>query len=192
MIVPRPPFARFPPPVHNSQMTYRVGIINVTGFAGMEAARLLWKHPGARITSITGRSLAGQRLGEAFPHLEVYGEMRIGEVKTVALPGEVMPIRVVKPGDQIGQGVGYLDDGTMVVIEQGRALIGQEVAIVVTSVLQTPAGRMIFGRPDQRSSAAHTPFPAPGGATTVVTKPDAGKGTGPHDPLKGGDPGKTS
>ena len=113
-------------------------------------------------------------------------------LKTVALPGEVMPIRVVKPGDQIGQGVGYLDDGTMVVIEQGRALIGQEVAIVVTSVLQTPAGRMIFGRPDQRSSAAHTPFPAPGGVTTVVTKPLDGKGTGPHEPLKGDEPGKTS
>ena len=60
-------------------MSYRVGIINVTGFAGMEAARLLWNHPGARITSVTGRSLAGQRLGEAFPHLEVYGDMRIGE-----------------------------------------------------------------------------------------------------------------
>src|SRR5829696_2568893 len=71
-------------------------------------------------------------------------------LKTVALPGEIMPVRVVKAGDQIGQGVGYLDDGTMVVIEQGRSLIGQEVAIVVTSVLQTPAGRMIFGRPDQR------------------------------------------
>ncbi len=63
-------------------MTYRVGIINVTGFAGMEAARLLWKHPEARIASITGRSLAGQRLGEAFPHLAVYGDMRIsGEIE---------------------------------------------------------------------------------------------------------------
>ena len=114
-------------------------------------------------------------------------------LKTVALPGEVLPIRIVKPGDQIGQGVGYLDDGTMVVVEQGRALIGQEVAIVVTSVLQTPAGRMIFGRPDQRSSAAHTPFPAPTGATTVVNKPDAGKGTSTtHEPLKGDNPGKPS
>jgi uncharacterized protein YacL len=71
-------------------------------------------------------------------------------MKTVALPGELMPVKVVKAGDQIGQGVGYLDDGTMVVIEQGRALIGQEVSIVVTSVLQTPAGRMIFGRIENR------------------------------------------
>jgi uncharacterized protein YacL len=67
-------------------------------------------------------------------------------LKTVALPGEGMNVRLVKPGDQIGQGVGYLDDGTMVVVEQGRSQIGQEVPITVTSVLQTPAGRMIFGR----------------------------------------------
>jgi uncharacterized protein YacL len=69
-------------------------------------------------------------------------------LKLVALPGESLPIRIVKQGDQIGQGVGYLDDGTMVVVEQGRSAIGQEVTITVTSVLQTPAGRMIFGRID--------------------------------------------
>jgi N-acetyl-gamma-glutamyl-phosphate reductase len=60
-------------------VTYRVGIINVTGYAGMEAARLLWNHPAARVTAVTGRSLAGQRLGEAFPHLAPYGDLRIGE-----------------------------------------------------------------------------------------------------------------
>ncbi len=67
-------------------------------------------------------------------------------LKSVALPGEGMNLKLVKQGDQIGQGIGYLDDGTMVVVEQGRAYIGQEVFITVTSVLQTPAGRMIFGR----------------------------------------------
>jgi uncharacterized protein YacL len=67
-------------------------------------------------------------------------------LKTVALPGEFMTIKIVKPGDQAGQGVGYLDDGTMVVVEQGRAHIGTDIPITVTSVLQTPAGRMIFGR----------------------------------------------
>jgi uncharacterized protein YacL len=71
-------------------------------------------------------------------------------LKSVALPGEVMTVRLVKPGDQMGQGVGYLEDGTMVVVEQGRSLIGQDVAITVTSVLQTPAGRMIFGRLESR------------------------------------------
>jgi uncharacterized protein YacL len=67
-------------------------------------------------------------------------------LKTVALPGEFMQVRIVKAGDQVGQGVGYLEDGTMVVVEHGRAQIGNEVGITVTSVLQTPAGRMIFGR----------------------------------------------
>jgi uncharacterized protein YacL len=79
-------------------------------------------------------------------------------LKSVALPGEMMTLRVVKAGDQVGQGVGYLEDGTMVVVEQGRSCIGQEVSIVVTSVLQTPAGRMIFGRLENRvvsSAAAH-------------------------------------
>lgn len=78
-------------------------------------------------------------------------------LKTVALPGEYLTLKVVRAGDQIGQGVGYLEDGTMVVIEQGRNLIGQEVSIVVTSVLQNPAGRMIFGRPEQRQSGAYVP-----------------------------------
>jgi len=81
-------------------------------------------------------------------------------LKLVALPGESLPVRIVKQGDQIGQGVGYLDDGTMVVVEQGRGAIGHEVSIVVTSVLQTNAGRMIFGRIDGKpGSGDHAPLP---------------------------------
>jgi uncharacterized protein YacL len=72
-------------------------------------------------------------------------------LKLVALPGETLPIRIVKQGDQMGQGVGYLDDGTMVVVEQGRSMIGHDVTITVTSVLQTPAGRMIFGKIEARA-----------------------------------------
>lgn len=60
-------------------MSYRVGIINVTGYAGMEAARLLWNHPEARLVAATGRSLAGKRLADAFPHLAVYGDFLITE-----------------------------------------------------------------------------------------------------------------
>ena len=81
-------------------------------------------------------------------------------LKTVALPGEFMTIKIVKPGDQAGQGVGYLDDGTMVVVESGRAHIGVDVPITVTSVLQTPAGRMIFGRVEPTRPGG----PAPGTA----------------------------
>jgi uncharacterized protein YacL len=75
-------------------------------------------------------------------------------MKSVALPGESLTVRIVKAGDQIGQGVGYLEDGTMVVVENGRSVIGQEVPLVVTSVLQTSAGRMIFGRFEGRPAAS--------------------------------------
>jgi len=59
-------------------VTVRVGIINVTGYAGMEAARILQTHPGARLVAATGRSLAGQRLGEVFPHLSSFEDLVIG------------------------------------------------------------------------------------------------------------------
>jgi len=78
-------------------------------------------------------------------------------LKLVALPGEHLTVRIVKQGDQVGQGVAYLDDGTMVVVEQGRAAIGQEVVITITSVLQTPAGRMVFGKIESRANAATGP-----------------------------------
>lgn len=65
-------------------------------------------------------------------------------LKPVVFPGEQMQIKVIKEGKEHNQGVGYLDDGTMVVVEDGRRLIGQEVKVAVTSVLQTQAGRMIF------------------------------------------------
>lgn len=68
-------------------------------------------------------------------------------LKPVFLPGESFEVRVVKPGEAPGQGVGYLDDGTMVVVEGGREYINRSVKIAVTSVLQTSAGRMIFGKP---------------------------------------------
>jgi uncharacterized protein YacL len=65
-------------------------------------------------------------------------------LKPVVFPGEQMQIKLLKEGKEHNQAVGYLDDGTMVVVEDARRLIGQEVKVVVTSVLQTQAGRMIF------------------------------------------------
>lgn len=67
-------------------------------------------------------------------------------LKPVFLPGESIEVRVVKAGEEAGQGVGYLDDGTMIVIEGGREHIGRVIKIGVTNVLQNSAGRMIFGR----------------------------------------------
>jgi uncharacterized protein YacL len=75
-------------------------------------------------------------------------------LKPVYMPGERVEVRIVKPGEEEGQGVGYLDDGTMIVVEGGRSHIHQSVRIVVTSVLQTSAGRMIFGRFDELVPAA--------------------------------------
>jgi uncharacterized protein YacL len=67
-------------------------------------------------------------------------------VKPVVLPGEEMVVQVIKDGKEAGQGVGYLDDGTMIVVDGGKKHIGQTVGVMVTSVLQTAAGRMIFAK----------------------------------------------
>lgn len=72
------------------------------------------------------------------------------------LPGENISIRIIKVGESEGQGVGYLDDGTMVVCEQASTLVGNDVDIVVTSVLQSSAGRMIFGRQAAHHDASRT------------------------------------
>ena len=78
-------------------------------------------------------------------------------LKPVFLPGEHVEVRIVKPGEESGQGVGYLEDGTMVVIEGGREHVGQDVAAAVTSVLQTSAGRMVFGRFERAIADAQGP-----------------------------------
>jgi uncharacterized protein YacL len=67
-------------------------------------------------------------------------------MKPIVLPGEYLSVKLIKRGEEQGQGVGYLDDGTMVVAEQGSYHLGEVVRLTVTSVLQTSAGRMIFGR----------------------------------------------
>lgn len=69
-------------------------------------------------------------------------------VKAAVLPGERMRIKVIQDGKESGQGVAYLDDGTMVVVEEGRRLMNQTVDVSVTKVLQTAAGRMIFAKPE--------------------------------------------
>jgi uncharacterized protein YacL len=71
-------------------------------------------------------------------------------VKSVLLPGEILNIRVIQEGKESNQGVGYMDDGTMVVIENGQRNLNQQLNVVVTKVLQTAAGRMIFARPEDR------------------------------------------
>ncbi len=87
-------------------------------------------------------------------HVEGVEVLNINELanalKPVVLPGEEMHVQIIRDGKEPHQGVGYLDDGTMIVVEQGRRLIGESTDVVVTSVLQTVAGRMIFAKVKQK------------------------------------------
>lgn len=78
-------------------------------------------------------------------------------LKPAVLPGEKMTVRIIRPGEDAGQGVGYLSDGTMVVVEQARGRVGEEVEFTVTNTRQTSAGKMIFGRMGDNP----TPLPGP-------------------------------
>jgi uncharacterized protein YacL len=80
-------------------------------------------------------------------------------LKPIVLPGEGMKVFILKEGKEYGQGVAYLDDGTMVVVDNARKLIGKTVEIAVTSVLQTTAGKMIFGKFDERGGVYSGPRP---------------------------------
>jgi len=80
-------------------------------------------------------------------------------LKPVYLPGETMKVFILKEGKEFNQGIAYLDDGTMVVVDNARKMIGKTVESSVTSVLQTTAGKMIFGRYEEKRTEHH-----PGGA----------------------------
>jgi uncharacterized protein YacL len=69
-------------------------------------------------------------------------------LKPTFVPGDALAVRLVKQGEEPDQGVGYLDDGTMVVVQNGRDQIGRTVRVSVTSTLQTTAGRLVFARPE--------------------------------------------
>ena len=79
-------------------------------------------------------------------------------IKPVLLPGEDLHIKIMQDGKELGQGVGYLDDGTMIVVENGRQFMNMTIEVTVTRVLQTVAGRMIFAHPRQQNSNS-TPTP---------------------------------
>jgi len=82
-------------------------------------------------------------------------------LKPIVLPGEIMKVFILKEGKEYNQGVAYLDDGTMVVVDNARKMIGKTIDIAVTSVLQTTAGKMIFGKFDERGFTGPRPEPRP-------------------------------
>jgi len=119
-------------------------------------------------------------------------------VKPVVLPGEAMRVFILKEGKEYNQGVAYLDDGTMVVVDNARKMIGKTVDVAVTSVLQTTAGKMIFGKFDERGvtsvqparPAAAEPHRKPGMTPVPTSTPVGGSaaagssGNGPVIPIE--------
>ncbi len=88
-------------------------------------------------------------------------------LKPVVLPGEGLAVKIIKPGEEAGQGIGYLEDGTMVVAENSRDKVNEVVHLTITSVLQTSAGRMIFGRPEGMPMAPRRRARSSGSTTTA-------------------------
>jgi uncharacterized protein YacL len=150
------------------------------GRRGLDILNRLQKSPGvevkihdAEIPELTGIKEVDQRLVVLAKHLGgkvVTNDYNLNKIarlqgvevinlndlanamKPIVLPGENLTVKLLKRGEEQGQGVGYLDDGTMVVAEQGAYHLGETVRLTVTSVLQTSAGRMIFGRIEQIQS----------------------------------------
>jgi uncharacterized protein YacL len=128
-----------------------------------------------------GRTLQGKIVTNDF-NLNKVAQLRGVEVlninelanalKPVVLPGEFMKVFILKEGKEYNQGVAYLDDGTMVVVDNARRMISKNIDIVVTSVLQTTAGKMIFGRYIESPGTAGVPTPAP----TAVPVPTPASG----------------
>jgi uncharacterized protein YacL len=104
----------------------------------------LARERGARL--LTNDTALGRAAGLAGVAVGNLHELAVA-LRPVALPGETMQVQVLREGKETGQGVAYLEDGTMVVIEGGKRFLGQPLDVVVTSALQTAAGRMIFTRP---------------------------------------------
>ncbi len=96
-------------------------------------------------------------------------------LKPVVLPGEAMNVFVIKEGKEYNQGVAYLDDGTMVVVDNARSRIGKNVDVIVTSVLQTTAGRMIFGRMADAAAPATAGADSGGGSRSGGSREESGR-----------------
>ncbi len=129
----------------------------------IELARTL---PGKIVTNDFNLNKVAQLRGVAVLNINELANA----LKPVVLPGEIMKVFILKEGKEYNQGVAYLDDGTMVVVDNARKMIGKTIDIVVTSVLQTTAGKMIFGR-----------YLEPGGSQAPTTRPSTSLGTS-HTP----------
>ena len=113
-------------------------------------------------------------------------------LKPVVLPGEIMKVFILKEGKEYNQGVAYLDDGTMVVVDNARKMISKTIDVVVTSVLQTTAGKMIFGRYIDPTLASQASQPGseqePRRSARHIQPAQAASPTGPVTPIAAGPP----
>ena len=123
-------------PPHSDDDTDATSESRVVGMAADLAGRIVTADPNVV-------KIAGVRSVQAININDLALALR-----PVFVPGDLLDVRLVKPGEEPGQGVGYLEDGTMVVVEQGRDQIGRTVHVSVTSTLQTTAGRLVFARPE--------------------------------------------
>ena len=129
----------------NEQLSVRVTDGQDSGPADAELRLLrLAKESGAAVL-VSGHGLDKLAAASGVPVLNLMA--LAAALRPVILTGEKLQVQVVRAGKEPGQGVGYLPDGTMIVVEEGDSLIGQTVEVTVTSALQTSAGRMIFARP---------------------------------------------
>jgi len=153
------------------------------GRRGLEILSKMQKHPGIKIGIMEGvfldeREVDMKLLGlckslDASMVTNDYNLNKVAElqgikvlnvneltnaVKVIVFPGETMKVNIIKEGKEDGQGVGYLEDGTMVVVENGLGDIGQEIEVVVTSVFQTAAGRMIFTKKSREENRLGQPM----------------------------------
>ncbi|MDO8679884.1 MAG: PIN domain nuclease [Acidobacteriota bacterium] len=130
----------------------------------IELARTL---PGKIVTNDFNLNKVAQLRGVAVLNINELANA----LKPVVLPGEIMKVFILKEGKEYTQGVAYLDDGTMVVVDNARKMISKTIDIVVTSVLQTTAGKMIFGRYLEPGGSQTATRPASGTAVTPAPQP---------------------
>ncbi len=129
----------------SSKMTVEVMNIDFDDINGVDSklVRLAQKVKGKIITNDFNLNKVAQLRGVEVLNINDLSNA----VKSVVVPGETMRVQVVRDGREPGQGVGYLEDGTMIVIENGHRYLSRTISVEVTSALQTSAGRMIFARP---------------------------------------------
>lgn len=142
--------------LEDMQKEFRIDIINTDTMKALEDIPEVDVKLVKLAKSLSGRLITTDYNLNKVAKINDVAVMNVNElanaIKPAVIPGEKMAINVIKQGKDPSQGIGYLEDGTMVVVEDGRPFIGEAIVINVTSVIQTSAGKMIFGRNKLRNN----------------------------------------